>query len=186
MRAKTLLQNFSIVAIVGLLSACAKPETWTREQAEAVTTRSYSGVSQAELLSAAEEALRRSDPKNMEFAYSTDGFTARRARFLYLVITAMDLDYRFVFETERRDGQILTRLNVYNATSSITPTPVFTPGATNVGWAATANSAGATAWQDEGIYQLFYERLDYALDRRETWPECPRGSAYEPLCLGAG
>lgn len=178
---------FRIVVLAFLLSVlagCVTTENWTREQAEAVTTRNFEGVSKEQVIEAAELALRKSDPEDFRFTYHDDGFLAQRKTFIFLLVSASNTTWNFAFVADERGGSVHTRLNISSDSTQQASTIVPTLGPAGVN-TSTSVVAGEP-WQNPEVYRLFYERLEYFLGRRETWPKCSSSvGPLEPLCFGA-
>lgn len=159
------------LVLVGCTTQPTKP--WTRAEAEAITTRTYRGVSPEQALDAAEQVFRLADENDVVFSYGTGALQAQRNVLVYAVLAAVSGNYRFDISAKPvSDGTqvtINTRSNMSGTYSFPTSTPVSWP---------------------QG-YRLFFDRVDYLLGKKEHWLTCPEArksygvQAIEELCLNA-
>jgi len=161
-----------IAALV--VAGCATNAPLTRQEALQATTRTYAGVTQEQVIGAAERVLRLADGDDFAFAHRPDGFLASRGWSVYLVLGASVGADTWVLSTSTRpDGAVFASVEVGTSAAAVTPMATTTPGT----WTAAALPAGATPVQGRAVYDLFWSRVDYLLGLRETWPTCKESDA---------
>ncbi len=150
--------RFAVLLLPILLSACAKAERvtshadWMRE-----ATRVWPGESKARVIAAAEAVVRQSDPRDIQFEYSRQGFVARRKFFVYAVIATADGEDRWTFHASE---------NAEGASASVRLIQRGTATAGRVSERFRENQVYL------GTLRLFYARIDHLLGRRPDWISC--------------
>lgn len=147
-----------MIISVLVLSGCAsqRPDISQEEW----KLREFKGQSKEQVIAAAREVIRLSDPSDVKFENTIDGFNATRISIGYYVIKT-DLDaYAFNFVAQEKDGVTRSRLEIEETElgqSLLTlGLPVGTTGKPNYSY----------------IYDLFYSRVDYLLDIKQEWHKC--------------
>lgn len=174
------MKRLAAAICLASLAACgAPPAPWTRDQQAAATTRTYQSVSPSELLRAAENVARLTDPRGVRFEYREGGFRAHRPVFAYMVIAAATGEYYYDAQVRPVSGGAQIEVKVYNNLNGITASGVF-PG------------SGAFV-ESKGAYDLYFARIEHLIGRRPDWVSCkdaPKvlgvsNTEIEPLCFAA-
>lgn len=176
-------KSLLVVSLIAF-SACVAQEPWTRERAEAVTTRQYSSYSTAQVLDAAENVFILAGSPRSSFSYSPSGFTASRPINAFLVIAVINGSY--ILQAEVLPDKTL-RANFYANLNSTTAN-VMVPGSPIVN-----PSSGATPVVQKATYDLFFARVEYLLGLRSDWISCDEVREVfgvgelqvEALCVGS-
>ena len=156
---------FSIVA--RLIAGCAAPRQLTRQEWIGTTTKIYQGVSQDQILLAAEELFRLADGKDFQFVHSEDELYATRNWLIYLVFAAgSGTDYWKVSTSEKGDYvKVAIQVNTQMQTTTATAT-------TGGYWTTTTTPMAGFPVQGTAIYDVFWARMDYLLGKRRDWMDC--------------
>ena len=159
-----------------LISGCAfsRPDI-SREDWK---IRTYKDITKEDVVDAAREVIRLSDPNDIIFTTTPDGFSAVRRQLSYYVVeSGLDI---FVFEFTARETEsgIQTRIEIQERIERANLVTLGLPVA-QVGKPQTSYA-----------YQLFYSRMDYLLGLSDRWQNCKDGGAAsdkqaENLGLGA-
>ena len=136
---------------IGAMSGCATPPpNYTLAEMSDMTTRTYTGKSKAEVFAAAESVFRSVDKKNMEISVFADELKAIRSR---LLLPQMIFDWRVkvenLGETTRVFASVVTKVD----------------------------NAEVHSHNGLGVYQLFFDRLDYFLGIRKDLIDCAKAEA---------
>lgn len=151
-----------------ILSSCASQPLLSRDEWLRMTTRTYEGVTKEQVLAAAERVLRLADGNDFMIAHSDEGFVASRNWLVYLVLTAAfgtDVWQLRAAEHEPTGTKVSVSVSTQTgavgavATSPSTAAPLTTPSA--------GSAVNGTA-----IYEVFWARMDYLLDRAPAWMDC--------------
>lgn len=157
-----------LVLVALLLSACMPPKKqMTRQEWLSVTTRDYAGVTVDQALEAAERLLRLADGDDFSVVHSANELGATRQWLVYVVLAAVSgIDTWRVRAIEVPGG---VRVTTQVSTLSGAVTPMATTGSA---WTATTMPQQGALIDGNGLYTLFYQRLDYLLGKSDTWPDC--------------
>ena len=170
------------------------PPQWSREETEKITQRTYSGISNKDVLQAAEKIFSLADKDDFKFAHLPNRLVADRSVFIYAIIAAVSGSYRWIVEANETNNEVAVITHVYanldGHSAGIAPT---TGGNFSVFPIQTASSNG-TFLQQEAVYDLFWRRMEYILFNKGEWLTCkemseltdtsPLGSL-EALCINA-
>jgi len=150
-------------------------------------SREYQNIDKAKLLKACEAALTASDHDYKISQRSDNGFSAERSWvFVAVIFNQMGKSFWKV-ALEEQDGRIILRARSWSSIDkrSIPPFPVDT----------TAGTTDNEPYLSAALYKLFFDRVDYVLGRRQTWPTCKEakndlaakesGAELESLCAYA-
>lgn len=186
----TALYLSAIVSLAG----CANvgPPAWTREFAEQTTTRTYTGRSRSQVIDAAENVLKLSDPKKVTFDYTDGGFVATRSYNVFIGIASISGTYTFDFTTTETTSGTLAKLKIYT-TSAAQSAAVVPVGGLYAAVPTAIPSDGTHIFQWPASYQLFFDRLDHLSGGETDWMDCPTArekissgiNSLEALCVGA-
>lgn len=161
----------ALTVLVGL-AACAPPQQpWTREEAEAITTRIYAAPP-AKVLKAAEQVFRLADPTDTKLAFYANGFSARRDASAFLVITYISGGYDFQVTAEPAPGGTRLRINAVSNINGTTAQPVAVGGA--VAMVPVQQGVGGVPIASRAGYDLFFSRVDHLLGKPVPWLTCPQ------------
>lgn len=158
------------LVIAAILAGCTTaPSMQSRDEWIRATNRGYLNVTKEEVIRAAEEVLRLADGSDFQIAHNTDGFVAQRATMHYLVIAVAFGADSWVFRaTADPKGFIHAQVSVSSQSQAASISqPTLAGGAPTMGPAA----AGTVPFA--ALYDLFWERVDYMLGKRNDWPLCP-------------
>ncbi|MCB9965765.1 MAG: hypothetical protein H6855_06760 [Rhodospirillales bacterium] len=151
------------------LSACAtsKPKPLSREEYLQTTTREYTGFSQEEVISAAEEVLKLADGDDFIFSHTKNGFSATRNWSVYVVLAAaMGTDF-WQFQAVPQGDIIKAEVIVSTSSSAISGAYMGNGIA-----APMTIPAGSASVAGNALYDLFWSRLDYILGTSDKWRSC--------------
>lgn len=164
------LLGFSSLAFSMAMAGCTvAPAMQSRDEWIQATNRGYLKVTKEDVIRAAEEVLRLADGSDFQIAHNADGFFAQRATMHYAVIAvAFGMDsWNFRATTDPR-GFIHAQVSVSSQSQAASISqPTLAGGAPLMGPA----SAGTVPFA--ALYDLFWERVDYMLGKRDDWPLCP-------------
>lgn len=142
------------------LAACAAPhQIVDRSDFLAEATRSYQGETAERVIDAAERVIKQSDPTNVEFRNSLNGFTALRRYQVYAVLASARGREKWEFTADREPatGALRAGLTISEAGD------VY-------------GSGGRTPYENPmnsiPLYRLFWARVDYVLGRNTEWKTC--------------
>ena len=161
-----------LISIVALfIAGCAVPRQLTRQEWIDTTTRIYRGVSQEQILLAAEELFRLADGDDFKFVHSEEELYATRNWLVYLVIAAASgTDYWRVSTSKQGDDvKVVVQVN----TQMQTTTAIATTGGN---WTATTSPMSGVPVQGTAIYDVFWARMDYLLGKRRVWMNCAQAN----------
>ncbi len=151
------------VVFTVLISGCAfsRPDV-SRENWK---IRTYKDVTKEDAVDAAREVIRLSDPDDIIFTTTPDGFSAVRRQLSYYVVES-GLDV-FVFEFTARETEsgVQARIDIHERIERASFSTLGLP-VTNIGRPQTSYA-----------YQLFYARMDYLLGLNDRWQNCKDGGA---------
>lgn len=163
------MRRILLCAVALTLVGCATKPRMTRQEALQVTTRTYTGVTQEQVISAAERVLTLADGDDFTFAHRTDGFLANRLWSVYLVLAAsVGNDIWVLSATPRPDGSVFATVEVGTSASAITPMTTTTPGT----WTATSLPPSAVPITGPALYEIFWGRVEYLLGFSDSWVDC--------------
>ena len=180
------------VACAMMFAGCAAQQQLTRQQRLDYTTRTYHGVTKDQVLQAAEEVFRLSDADHFTFAHTPESLVATRKGVIYLVLIAAFVnDHWVVSAEEQEDGGIRAHVRVSTNTTAVTGAPTGAPlGAVVV---PIMSPSAEELTQGSATYDLFWNRMDYLLDKSDSWRTCGTQKALiksanlwgnnDPLCL---
>lgn len=155
--------------LIALNVSCAGQRMLTREEWQAAGQMTFNDVSKKELIEKAQQVLTLADGEDVKFTFRNNGFSASRPWLVYAVIAITNGTDYWVFDVEDKDGSLLATVQASSASSAITPYAV----GGQVGTVSTTSFG--TPIQGTAIYDMFWGRLDYLLDRRKDWPDCRSG-----------
>lgn len=167
--------RFVVVALLLVLFAgCAAPPRMTRDEALAVTSRTYAkGITPDAVLRAAEEVFRLADADDFTFHHTKDSLSASRNWLLYMIIGATTgTDYWSVRAESAPDGGTHASVQLGTVAQDILPMAVA-PAL----WIPSVMPANATPPLGRAVYDLFWDRVDYQLGLREAWVDCKQADA---------
>ena len=164
------IQKAALIALgaVLLTSGCAtKHPPMTRAEYLAMTSRSYEGVTPAEVFAATEQLFLLADPDDVQFTHGPDEIRVTRPWTVYLVLSAArGTDYWRIQATA--EGGTTTVFAAANQESNVI---VAAPTAQGDVYAGTVPMGGAPI-AGTAIYDVFWDRLDYLLGKRAAWTTC--------------
>lgn len=150
--------KFVVVTAVVVLSGCASQrpdlslEEWKR--------REFQDHTKEEVISAAREVIRLSDPSDVSFENTSDGFNATRTSMGYYVVANQFDGYSFNFVAQEKDGVTRSRLEIEEHEVRQTILTLGVP-------------IGKMGKPDYPyVYDLFYSRMEYLLGDKEEWHKC--------------
>jgi hypothetical protein len=148
--------RYAAVAASMLVTACASAPEPTREEWLAATQRTYDGVTADQVLAAAEQVFRLADPNDVAFEYGPGLLIARRDFWFYAVFAfTMTTEIWEVRAEDRAVGATHTSVRFYRDEYAF------------------GTSGGSRGPDNPELYALLWDRIDYLLGRRDSWPECP-------------
>lgn len=157
-------------ASIILLAGCATiPRQMSREEALAVSTRTYTGVTTERVFEAATEVFKLSDnPTDINISYP-DSETMLAVRWTAPFPVHIWYHWTIKAVPAHKGTQV--------STSIVTTAHGF------------AVPSGVTPYSSPAAQKLFYARLDYLLGKSTDWPTCevyenqnPGSSSLESLC----
>jgi hypothetical protein len=137
-----------VIGVSLFLAGCVSmPPQPTREQWLDLKTRTYPGVTQAQVFAAAERLFTLADGSDFSFVYAPTGdqLTAVRRWMLVGIIPVWGRDTWTVTATPQ-DGRVLATVEALRNEGETTPQ----------------------------VYRLFWARMDYLLGRSKTWITCDK------------
>lgn len=174
--------RIALVLLAALTTGCTGVQSWTREEAEAETTRFYRGTSPAEAIAAAERVLRLADGRDVRFAFASDGFTASRQYIWYAILAASQGSYTYQVSAVPEGGGVRLRVNMSVSGAAVLP---------GVMGGVTTTPATGEIIDYPDPYRLFFSRTDYLLGKRSDWVSCQGAreklnvAVTEALCVSA-
>lgn len=156
-----------------LLGGCATQHPpQSREDWLKTTTRTYSGVTKDQALTAAEKLLRLADGDDFALTYTADTVQATRSWSVYLVIAAaMGTDY-WTIRADQVGDAVKVAVQVNTQSQSITPMPTTTSGT----WTAGTMPMSGSPVMGTAIYDVFWARMDYLLGKADEWMTCEKAN----------
>ncbi|WP_114764290.1 hypothetical protein [Vibrio rhodolitus] len=144
----------SVILLVGCASQ--RPDLSLEEW----KLREYKNHNKEEIIAAAREVIRLSDPSDVNFENTRDGFNATRTSLGYYVV-ANEIDaYAFNFVVQEKDGVTRSRLEIeeteINQSLLTLGLPVGKNGKPDYPY----------------VYDLFYARMAYLLGDKDEWHRC--------------
>ena len=152
------MKKLILVLTILFLAGCAstRPDI-TQEQWK---LREYKGKSQEQVIAAAREVIRLSDPTDVTFENTFDGFKAIRSSLGYYVVKSNIDTYEYNFIVQEKNGVTRSRLEIdeYQMNQSLLTLglPVGQIGKPDYPY----------------VYELFYARVDYLLGDKTEWHKC--------------
>ncbi|MBT2151377.1 hypothetical protein KKI34_05975 [Pseudoalteromonas tetraodonis] len=147
-----------VAASILLLAGCAsqRPDLSLEEW----KLREYKNHNKEEVIAAAREVIRLSDPSDVNFENTRDGFNATRTSLGYYVV-ANEIDaYAFNFVAQEKDGVTRTRLEIEETEINQSLLTLGLP-------------VGKNGKPDHPyVYDLFYARMAYLLGDKDEWHRC--------------
>lgn len=182
---KTAVASLSLFMLAG----CANQQTMSRDDFITTTQRTYDGVSEREFYKAAETLFKLSDEDDTEFAYPGEhAMIVEHDWSLYMVLAAARGTHTWQIKTEPTDTGLTANAYVSLQAANMTGMPTGGGGASVMTSPSMQNMVNTPA-----IYELFWARMDYLLDKSQVWPTCEdweakvdRGESYgtlDPLCV---
>ena len=180
-----------------ILTGCAEQKIMTPEEIAAersrqleMITRCYPDKKTNEILVAADNVFRLADD-DYKISHAPTSLSAQRNWILYLVITAAFGTDTWTVTTEPLpNGGTKVMVTHSGQGSSMFAGPVANPsGGTGVSAVTTPSLQNITT--SPAIYDLFYARLDYFLEKRSDWIDCKQAKEIftdgflDPLCTVA-
>lgn len=167
---RTISLSFAISSL--LLSACASRPEIPREEFVKRTQRSYHGISQERIITAARQVLQLADGDDVKFTDLQDGFNADRSWFVFygLGVSAGN-EHWYVRLAQDGGATTMTTLVTQEQRGAVFIPIAVAPGITQV---VPSGSSGPSGVPIDGLelYDIFYGRLDYLLGLAATWPDC--------------
>ena len=158
------MRVLGIVALSAALVGCAAAPHQVRDRddylAEAI--RVFPGETRERVLKAAETVLRISDPADFEFRYTLTGFTGLRRYFIYAVLASASGREKWEFQTEADPTGLKASISISEE-------------GTSSGGYSRSNYEAAMA--SVPLYRLFWNRVEYMLNRRPDWVTCEQAAA---------
>ncbi|KAF1711083.1 hypothetical protein CSC70_03920 [Pseudoxanthomonas kalamensis DSM 18571] len=139
----------------------------SRSDWEDIHVRQYEGVTAREVQDAAEKVLRLAD-HDFSFQYPDGRLIASRNWTVFAVIAITGGKDHWTVETSESNGVTRVTTTITRESSTTTAAPV-------VGGSGVAPVVGSTpgALITQGApYQLFWERLEYTIGKRDVWTTC--------------
>lgn len=164
-----MFRTMSIAALLLITLAGCAQRTMSREEWLQASTRTYTDVSKEQFFAAAEQLFRLADGDDFQIAYpSADHMIATRHWTVYMVLAAAwGIDTWTVRATDEGDG---LAASVAVSTGASSAAPVMTTGGD---WTTTGvPGAGGIPVQGTAIYEIFWARMDYLLDKSPNWMTC--------------
>jgi hypothetical protein len=155
---------FLVAAFAAALGACAAAPHQIVDRSDflAEATRLYQGETTERVIDAAQRVIRQSDPKNVEFRNTLNGFAALRRYFVYAVVASARGREKWEFTADRDpSGAIKAGLTISDAGE------VYGNGRTPY----------ENAMVSVPLYRLFWSRVEYVLGRSNDWPTCEDAEA---------
>ncbi|MEM5529782.1 hypothetical protein WN093_13250 [Gammaproteobacteria bacterium AS21] len=122
--------------------------------------REYNNQSKEQVIAAAREVIRLSDPSDVSFENTLDGFNATRRSLAYYVVKSNIDNYTFNFVAQEKNGLTRSRLDIKETEINQS---LFTLGL----------PVGKIGKPDYPyVYDLFYSRIDYLLGNKDEWHKC--------------
>jgi hypothetical protein len=122
--------------------------------------REYKGQQKEQVIAAAREVIRLSDPDDVTFENTSDGFNANRTSMGYYVVKTNIDGYAFNFVAQEKEGVTRSRLEIeeteINQSLLTLGLPVGKVGKPNYPY----------------VFDLFYSRVAYLLGTKEEWHKC--------------
>ena len=157
-----------LLVVSFLLAGCAvKRPQMSREEWLETTSRDYQGVTKEQSLAAAEKLLRLTDGDDFRIMHTEEGIYAVRNWIVYIVFAgANGVDYWSIKSTPTESG---VRMSVQVNTQMSTVAPVATMAGD---WSASSSSMGGAPVEGTAVYDLFWARMDYLLNKNAVWTTC--------------
>ncbi|MCK8131694.1 hypothetical protein [Pseudoalteromonas sp. 2CM28B] len=147
-----------VAALILVLAGCAsqRPDLSQEEW----KLREYKNHNKEEVISAAREVIRLSDPSDVNFENTPDGFNATRTSIGYYVV-ANEIDgYAFNFVAQEKNGITRSRLEIEETEINQSLLTLGLP-------------VGKNGKPDHPyVYDLFYSRIAYLLGDKDEWHRC--------------
>jgi hypothetical protein len=159
--------HFASILTAIALAGCATVPQMTREEALAVTSRVYPGITVTQSLEAAERVLQLADGADFSFAHQPNGFVGMRRWLTYFVLGAVHGTDHWQVTAEQVGPDVRLRVFVSTSSQDITPMAV-TPAV----WVPMTMPANAKMVAGTAIYDVFFARVDYLLGIRPAWMSC--------------
>ena len=166
-------RTFAALALAMMPAACitTTPPTLAELEANrarnmAAATRAYPGRSAEEVRAAAFEVLKLLNPSEMRFDLRSDRLLASQTYWFNMILSASSGQrwYEVVFSPEGDGTRVTLALEEESEQSALIATMHTSTFKQNIAVSS-----------DEALlnnYALFYDRLDYMLGLRPTWPAC--------------
>lgn len=141
-----------------LLTGCAtkRPDV-TKEDWK---VRDFNGKSKGDVVEAAREVIRLSDPSDVKFENTEEGFNASRVSTGYYVVKTNIDGYSFKFIAQEKNGLTRTRIEIEETEIKQSVLTLGLP----------TGEVGKPNYPY--IYELFYARLEYLLGIKDGWVKC--------------
>ncbi|MCL6272322.1 hypothetical protein M3P05_20610 [Sansalvadorimonas sp. 2012CJ34-2] len=122
--------------------------------------RTYEGIEKNKIIDAAREVIRLSDPDEIKFENTLDGFNAERIQLSYMVVATNQDYFKYQFVTREQGNKVQARIdieeNIMKANVLTLGMPTFDIGKPETSY----------------VYNLFYSRMDYLLGLKDNWYTC--------------
>ena len=149
----------ALIIVMGLWGCATKPK-FTEEQMSAAMTRTYKGVSSAQVMQASEKLLKLVDEARFKFKRENNQLTATRGGEIFTgAFSGGKSQISTVWLVKTTENGNSTVVNI------------------EAGWKSQAMSSGLTSQnvkRPEGtaVYNLFFNRLDNLLGKSNEWMTC--------------
>ena len=152
-----MIKVIMIISVLILTGCASKRPDMSKEEWK---VREFKGEQKEQLIAAAREVIRLSDPSDVTFENTSDGFNANRTSMEYYVIKTNIDGYLFNFVAQEKDGVTRSRLEIeeteINQSLLTLGLPVGKVGKPNYPY----------------VYDLFYSRVAFLLGTKDEWHNC--------------
>ncbi|MBE8158417.1 MAG: hypothetical protein HAW59_03390 [Betaproteobacteria bacterium] len=122
--------------------------------------RSYEGIEKRDIMEAAREVIRLSDPDEIRFESKPDGFAAVRRQISYYVVESGVDIFLFEFTARETNAGVEARIDIQES--------IERAGFATLGLPITKVGRPENSY----IYDLFYSRMEYLLGLKDRWHTC--------------
>ena len=149
----------ALIMVIGFWGCATKPKI-SEEEMQAAKTRTYEGVSSAQVLQASEKLLKLVDEARFQFERKGNQLTATRGGEIFTGVFSGGKSYIstvWLVKTQKKGNSTVVNLEA--------------------GWKSETKSAGVGSQKVKkpkgtAVYKLFFNRLDNMLGKSNEWMTC--------------
>lgn len=151
----------AVTLLLALAAGCAHERELSRQEQLAETTRTFPASEKEAVIEAARRVIQAGGGGRLIVADNIDGFVATRTGLAVFLDT-------WTFTVRERGAELVASVSVFRNEQSLMLLPTTTPGT----FAAGTSPTSSVPIAGSALYRLFWQRVEYALHRSNSWPTC--------------